>query len=101
AEGLAFLHARGVIHRDVKPSNVVVCPGDPSEAGRDATVKLLDFGLALERRRAEDEVTRETRVVGTAAYRAPEYLEALTVSPAMDVYALGVLGFELVTGAPP
>ena len=92
AEGLAFLHARGVIHRDVKPSNAMVVDG---------AVKLLDFGLALERRRAEEELARETRIVGTAAYLAPEYIEQLTVSPAMDVYALGVLAFELVTGAPP
>jgi eukaryotic-like serine/threonine-protein kinase len=92
AEGLAFLHARGVIHRDVKPSNVIV---------DDTNVKLLDFGLALERRRAEEEVSRETRIVGTAAYLAPEYVERLNVSPAMDVYALGVLAFELITGSPP
>ncbi len=92
AEGLAFLHARGVIHRDVKPSNVIVADGN---------VKLLDFGLALERRRAEEEVSRETRIVGTAAYLAPEYVERLNVSPAMDIYALGVVAFELVTGAPP
>ncbi|MEO8550926.1 MAG: serine/threonine-protein kinase, partial [Kofleriaceae bacterium] len=93
AEGLAFLHARGVIHRDVKPSNVIV--------GDDGTTKLLDFGLALENRRAEQELSRETRVVGTAAYLAPEYVERLMVSPAMDVYALGIVAFELVTGAPP
>ena len=92
AEGLAFLHARGVIHRDVKPSNAIVCDG---------VVKLLDFGLALEHRRAEQETSRETRVVGTAAYLAPEYVERLHVSPAMDVYALGVVAFELVTGTPP
>jgi hypothetical protein len=92
AEGLAFLHQRGVIHRDVKPSNVIVVDG---------IVKLLDFGLALERRRAEEEASRETRIVGTAAYLAPEYVERLNVSPAMDIYALGVVAFELVTGAPP
>ena len=92
AEGLAFLHARGVIHRDVKPSNAIVTDG---------AVKLLDFGLALAPRRAEHELALETRVVGTAAYLAPEYVERLVVSPAMDVYALGVVAFELVTGAPP
>jgi hypothetical protein len=92
AEGLAFLHAHGVIHRDVKPSNAI-CSG--------SSVKLLDFGLAVERHRQQGEVARETRVVGTAAYLAPEYIERLAVSPAMDVYALGVLAFELITGAPP
>ncbi|HEY0252685.1 MAG TPA: protein kinase, partial [Kofleriaceae bacterium] len=92
AEGLAFLHARGVIHRDVKPSNALV---------HDGVVKLLDFGLALEHDRAAQERARESRVVGTAAYLAPEYLERLEISPAMDVYALGVVAFELVTGGPP
>ncbi len=93
AEGLAFLHARGVIHRDVKPSNAIVL--------EDGSVKLLDFGLALERRRAVEDLSRETKIVGTAAYLAPEYVERLDVSPAMDAYALGVLAFELATGAPP
>ncbi len=92
AEGLAFLHASGVIHRDVKPSNAIVVDG---------LVKLLDFGLALERRRQDDDLARENRVVGTAAYLAPEYLARLHVSPALDVYALGVLAFELISGAPP
>ena len=92
AEGLAFLHARGVIHRDVKPSNAIVVDG---------AVKLLDFGLALESRRRDEDLARESRIVGTAAYLAPEYVERLVVSPQMDVYALGVLGFELCTGTPP
>lgn len=92
AEGLAFLHARGVIHRDVKPSNAIVVDGN---------VKLLDFGLALERRRQAEDLARETRIVGTAAYLAPEYVERLIVTPQMDVYALGVLAYELCTGSPP
>ena len=93
AAGLDHLHAHGVIHRDVKPSNAMVMP--------DGTVKLLDFGLALDHRRADEALAREGRLVGTAQYLAPEYVGKLHVSPAMDVYALGVLAFELVAGAPP
>jgi len=92
AEGLAFLHGRGVIHRDVKPSNAIVVDG---------AVKLLDFGLALERHRLENDLSREGRIVGTTGYLAPEYVGRLAVSPAMDVYALGVLAYELVTGVLP
>jgi eukaryotic-like serine/threonine-protein kinase len=92
AESLAFLHSRGVIHRDVKPSNVLVANG---------TAKLLDFGLALERGRIDEELAREMRIVGTAAYLAPEYVEKLVVTPAVDVYALGVLAFQLVAGVSP
>ncbi len=89
ADAIAFLHARGVIHRDIKPSNVLVTNG---------TAKLLDFGLALDRQGIEGDRVRETRIVGTPAYMAPEYVAKHSVTPAMDVYALGVVGFELVTG---
>ncbi len=66
-------------------------------------MKLLDFWLALERRRADTELEREARVVGTAAYlAAPEHVEHLVVSPAMDVYACSASSrTELVTGNPP
>src|SRR5688572_15057034 len=90
AEAIAFLHTRGVIHRDVKLPNVLVANG---------TAKLLDFGLALDSRHLDGEMARETRIVGTPEYLAPEYIARQSVTPAMDVYALGVLGFKLVTGA--
>ncbi len=93
ADGLAFLHARGVVHRDVKPSNALV--------RRDGRVALLDFGLAFDWRAVESGGASTGPIVGTVAYMAPEYLHGHRVSPAMDLYALGVLGFELVTGAPP
>jgi hypothetical protein len=93
AEALAFLHARGVIHRDVKPSNVLVVAN--------GSAKLLDFGLALDRERIAGEVAPEGRIIGTPKYLAPEYVAKLSVTPAMDIYALGVFGFELVTGVSP
>ncbi|MEZ4360307.1 MAG: protein kinase [Kofleriaceae bacterium] len=92
AAGLACLHAGGVVHRDVKPSNALVT--------RDGVVKLLDFGLARGTEGLEL-IDDEGRLVGTAAYLAPEYVESMRVSPALDLYALGVVGYELCTGSPP
>ncbi len=92
AAGLARLHAGGVVHRDVKPSNALVT--------RDGVVKLLDFGLARDSDHLEP-IDGEGHLVGTAAYLAPEYIEHLAVSPALDLFALGVVGYELCTGSPP
>jgi serine/threonine protein kinase len=92
AAGLARLHAGGVVHRDVKPSNALVT--------REGVVKLLDFGLARDSEHLEP-IDGDGHLVGTAAYLAPEYIEHLLVSPALDLYALGVVGYELCTGSPP
>jgi eukaryotic-like serine/threonine-protein kinase len=92
AAGLARLHAGGVVHRDVKPSNALVT--------RDGVVKLLDFGLARDAEHLEP-IDGDGHLVGTAAYLAPEYIQRMRVSPALDLYALGVVGYELCTGSPP
>lgn len=92
AAGLARLHAGNVVHRDVKPSNALVT--------RDGTVKLLDFGLARDSEHLES-IDGDGHLVGTAAYLAPEYIEHMSVTPALDLYALGVVGYELCTGNPP
>jgi serine/threonine protein kinase len=91
ARGLDALHAQGVLHRDVKPSNVL-----HDDAG---TAVLTDFGLA--RGVDSTQLTREGQVLGSLHYLAPELIEGAPASPASDVYALGCLLYECITGSPP
>jgi serine/threonine-protein kinase len=90
AQGLDALHAQGIVHRDVKPSNVLL--GDEG-------AMLADFGLA--RGADSTQLTREGQLVGSSHYLAPELIEGHPASPASDIYALGCLLYECATGAPP
>ncbi len=103
AEALSAAHAAGVIHRDFKTSNVMLVPSEADDAG--LRVVVTDFGLARPAvRDAHDTrtpLTGETRIVGTADYMSPEQLYGEDVSPASDVYALGVVIFEIMTGKKP
>jgi len=90
-------HRRGIVHRDIKPANVIVTTADD---GREL-VKVLDFGLAVDLRLAERNITTPGTLIGTVAYMAPEQTDGRPPSPATDVFALGVLLYELATGALP
>ena len=88
AEGLAHVHARGLVHRDVKPANVLV--------RRDGAVRLTDFGIA--RLVDSAKVTSTGLLVGTASYLAPEQVAGQLVGPPADVWSLGLLLIEALTG---
>lgn len=92
-EGLAHAHAHGIVHRDVKPANVLL------EEGRGISVKLFDFGLAL--MREEEGLTAAGDIPGTLAYISPERLRGEPAGPAADVWAVGVLLWEALAGFHP
>jgi eukaryotic-like serine/threonine-protein kinase len=95
--GLDYAHRRGIIHRDVKPGNLMIV-GGPIRAGEMA-VKLTDFGIA--RAIEQTRITQVGSVVGTAAYLAPEQVRGEEATPATDVYALGVVLYQFLTGRLP
>jgi len=96
SEALGHAHARGVVHRDVKPSNVL-CPDRPEEAG--SVAKLTDFGVA--RLVGADALTRTGDVVGTLAYMAPEQAAGRGAGPPADVWALALVVYEALAGVNP
>jgi serine/threonine-protein kinase len=88
ASALDHVHAEGIVHRDVKPANVLL--------GNDGSVKLADLGVGL----ATDNtrITQSGQVLGTPAYMSPEQIDGATPTPATDIYALGAVAYEMLAG---
>lgn len=100
--GLSYAHDRGIVHRDIKPSNIILVAG--TKPGTEGSVKILDFGIAKLASAEGGEVQQLTRtgeIFGSPLYMSPEQCSGFTVDHRSDIYSLGCVLFEALTGTPP
>jgi predicted Ser/Thr protein kinase len=91
--GLSHAESRGIAHRDLKPENVLVTNG--------GTIKIADFGIARAYNALTSSLTADSATIGTPSYMAPEQAQNLPLGPYTDIYAVGVIAYELLAGRPP
>jgi eukaryotic-like serine/threonine-protein kinase len=98
--GVGAAHRHNVVHRDIKPDNIIVCP--PEHPDEPEKVKVLDFGIAKLRDLAPDQgLTQTGAVLGTPYYMSPEQCRGDALDPRSDVYSLGAMLYEMIAGQPP
>jgi eukaryotic-like serine/threonine-protein kinase len=91
--GMTVAHQVGIVHRDLKPANVLI--------NQDALLKIVDFGVAAAQREGDTQLTKTGYVIGSPKYMAPEQILGKKVDERADIYAIGVMLYEMVTGVPP
>jgi len=91
--GMAVAHQQGIVHRDLKPANVLI--------NQEGLLKIVDFGVAAAQREGDTQLTKTGYVIGSPKYMAPEQILGKKVDERADIYALGVMLYEMMTGVPP
>jgi len=92
-EGLEAAHGKGIVHRDLKPANVLI--------NDEGILKVVDFGVAAAQHQGDTQLTKTGYVIGSPKYMAPEQILGKKVDERADIYSLGVMLYEMLTGAPP
>jgi eukaryotic-like serine/threonine-protein kinase len=92
-KGMTVAHKVGIVHRDLKPANILI--------NSDGLLKIVDFGVAAAHREGDTQLTKTGYVIGSPKYMAPEQILGRKVDERADVYAIGVIMYEMFTGVPP
>jgi serine/threonine-protein kinase len=93
ATGMSVAHEAGIVHRDLKPANVLI--------NDEGLLKIVDFGVAAAQKEGDTQLTKTGYVIGSPKYMAPEQILGKKVDVRADIYSLGVILYEMITGSPP